>query len=46
MYLTAQDRVDRGVKNGAEEPVTIGIFGTTPVDLKLVDLSKPAWRKV
>ena len=33
-----------GVKKGAREPVVIGIFGLAPVDLKLVDPSKPAWR--
>jgi hypothetical protein len=33
-----------GVKKGAEEPVVIGIFGSAPVKLKLVDPSKPAWR--
>src|SRR5437870_461302 len=33
-----------GVKSGAKEPVVIGIFGTAPVELKLVDPSKPAWR--
>jgi hypothetical protein len=33
-----------GVKRSASEPVVIGIFGLAPVDLKLVDPSKPAWR--
>lgn len=33
-----------GVRKSAEEPVVIGIFGSAPVDLKLVDPSKPAWR--
>jgi hypothetical protein len=33
-----------GVKSGAKEPVVIGIFGMAPVELKLVDPSKPAWR--
>jgi hypothetical protein len=33
-----------GVKEGAKEPGVIGIFGLAPVDLKLVDPSKPAWR--
>jgi hypothetical protein len=33
-----------GVKSGAAEPVIIGIFGLAPVELKLVDPSKPAWR--
>ena len=34
-----------GIKKGATEPVAIGIFGLAPVDLKLVDPSKPAWRQ-
>ena len=33
-----------GVRRDAAEPVVIGIFGVAPVDLKLVDPSKPAWR--
>ena len=33
-----------GVQKNANEPVVIGIFGRAPVDLKLVDPSKPAWR--
>jgi hypothetical protein len=33
-----------GVKSGVAEPVVIGIFGRAPVELKLVDPSKPAWR--
>ena len=33
-----------GVKKVAPDPVVIGIFGMAPVDLKLVDPSKPAWR--
>jgi hypothetical protein len=33
-----------GVKKGAMEPVVIGIFGIAPVELKLVDPSKAAWR--
>jgi hypothetical protein len=33
-----------GVKKGVKEPVVIGIFGMAPVELKLVDPSKPAWR--
>jgi hypothetical protein len=33
-----------GVKKAATEPVIIGIFGHAPVDLKLVDPNKPAWR--
>ncbi|MBV8133252.1 MAG: hypothetical protein JO282_12200, partial [Alphaproteobacteria bacterium] len=35
-----------GVKKGAPTPVIVGIFGLAPVDLKLVDPSKPAWRQV
>ena len=34
-----------GVKVDAKEPVLIGIFGLAPVDLKLVDPGKPAWRQ-
>lgn len=33
-----------GVKQGGKQPAVIGIFGIAPVDLKLVDPSKPAWR--
>jgi hypothetical protein len=33
-----------GVRKDAKEPVVIGIFGMAPVDLKLVDPSKPPWR--
>jgi hypothetical protein len=33
-----------GVRQGVKEPVVIGIFGTAPVDLKLVDPRKPGWR--
>jgi hypothetical protein len=35
-----------GVKKGAAEPAVIAIFGIGPVDLKLVDPSKPSWRQV
>ena len=35
-----------GVKKGEKEPVVIGIFGEAPIDLKLVDPSKPAVREV
>jgi hypothetical protein len=35
-----------GVKKGAAEPAVIGIFGMAPVDLKLLDPSKPGWRQV
>jgi hypothetical protein len=33
-----------GVKSGAKKPVIIGIFGLAPVELTLVDPSRPAWR--
>jgi hypothetical protein len=32
-----------GVKKGGKEPAVIGI---APIDLKLVDPGKPAWRAV
>jgi hypothetical protein len=35
-----------GVKKGAREPAIIAIFGTGPVDLKLVDPTKPGWRQL
>jgi len=35
-----------GVREGAPEPAVIGIFGIAPVDLKLLDPSKPGWRQV
>ena len=35
-----------GVKKDAKEPAVIAIFGTDPVDLKLVDAGKPGWRKL
>jgi hypothetical protein len=35
-----------GVKKGEKEPVVIGIFGEAPIDLKLIDPSKPAVREV
>ena len=35
-----------GVRAGAGEPAVIGIFGIAPVDLKLVDPSKPPWQSV
>jgi len=35
-----------GVKKHAKQPAIIAIFGMAPVDLKLVDPSKPAWRKL
>lgn len=35
-----------GVKSDAKEPAVIALFGIAPVDLKLVDPSKPGWRKV
>jgi hypothetical protein len=33
-----------GVKPNAKKPAVIGLFGIAPVQLKLVDPSKPAWR--
>ena len=33
-----------GVKPNAKEPAVIAIFGIAPVQLELVDPSKPAWR--
>ena len=35
-----------GVKKSAMEPVVIAIFGTAPVELKLVDPTKPGWRRL
>jgi hypothetical protein len=35
-----------GVKKDAKEPAVIAIFGLGPVDLKLVDRDKSAWRKL
>jgi hypothetical protein len=35
-----------GVKKDASEPAVIGLFGIAPVQFKLVDPSKPAWRKL
>jgi hypothetical protein len=35
-----------GVKSGSKEPAVIALFGIAPVDLMLVDPSKPNWRKV
>jgi hypothetical protein len=35
-----------GVKKGEKEPAIIGIFGVAPIDLQLVDPSKPVWRAV
>ena len=35
-----------GVKKGEASPVVIGIFGQAPIELKLVDPSKPLWREV
>jgi hypothetical protein len=35
-----------GVKKGAPEPVVIAIFGMAPVELKLVDPTKPGWRQL
>jgi hypothetical protein len=35
-----------GVKKHARQPAIIAIFGMGPVELKLVDPSKPGWRKL
>ena len=35
-----------GVKKDAKEPAVIAIFGTAPVELKLVDPDKPGWRQL
>ena len=35
-----------GVKRDAKEPAVIALFGIAPVDLTLVDPSKPGWRQV
>ena len=34
-----------GVKRDAKEPAVIALFGIAPVDLTLVDPSKPGWRR-
>jgi hypothetical protein len=34
------------VKRGATQPAVIALFGIAPVELTLVDLSKPGWRQV
>jgi hypothetical protein len=35
-----------GVKHDAKEPTIIALFGIAPVELTLVDPSKPGWRQV
>jgi len=35
-----------GVKTSALEPTVIALFGIAPVDLELVDPSKPGWRRL
>jgi hypothetical protein len=35
-----------GVKRDAKEPAVIALFGIGPVELTLVDPSKPGWRQV
>ena len=35
-----------GVPSDVKEPAVIALFGIAPVNLKLVDPSKPAWRRV
>jgi hypothetical protein len=32
--------------DGVKKPAVIGIVGIAPIDLKLVDPSKPPWRSV
>jgi len=35
-----------GVKRDAKEPAVIALFGIAPVELQLVDPSRPSWRRV
>jgi hypothetical protein len=35
-----------GVRKSARQPTVIGIFGIAPVQLELVDPSKPGWRRI
>jgi len=35
-----------GVKSGASEPAVIALFGLAPVELRLVDTTKPPWRRL
>jgi hypothetical protein len=35
-----------GVQKNAPSPAVIALFGIAPVELKLVDPSKPAWRRL
>jgi hypothetical protein len=35
-----------GVENDADSPAIIGIFGLARVDMKSIDPTKPAWRRV
>jgi hypothetical protein len=35
-----------GVKRDAKEPAVIALFGIAPVELTLVDPSKPGWRQI
>jgi hypothetical protein len=35
-----------GVPNGQHDPAVIAIFGLGPVDIRLVDPTKPSWRQV
>jgi len=35
-----------GVMANAKQPAVIALFGVAPVDLQLVDSTKPAWRQV
>jgi len=35
-----------GVKTAAKEPAVIALFGMAPIQLQLVDPSRPAWRRL
>jgi hypothetical protein len=35
-----------GVPNGQRDPAVIAIFGLGPVNIRLVDPTKPSWRQV
>ena len=35
-----------GVPHGIKEPVVIAVFGSGPVDIRLVDPKRPSWRQV
>jgi hypothetical protein len=42
----ARTRHYDGVKESAKVPTVIALFGIAPVELELVDPSKPAWRRL